>query len=97
MSTKAKGKSDVKFKWYTVRQSPYGGWDVHGFGTYPRTSCLAGQDMKVFLDTFDTREEAEAAYPGVQGGSTFTDPVVSLSHLPGEDDPVAGGMYPDDY
>jgi hypothetical protein len=24
-------------------------------------------------------------------------PQVSLNHLPGEDDPVPGGMYPDDY
>ncbi len=27
----------------------------------------------------------------------YIEPVVSLSHLPGENDPVPGGMYLDDY
>lgn len=86
-----------KFDWYTIRPSKHGGFDVHGFGTYPRSSVLAGQTRKVFLDAFETEEEARRKYPEAAGGGDFTDPQVSLSHLPDEDDPVAGGMYPDDY
>ena len=87
----------AKFDWYTIRASKYGGFDVHGFDTYPDHSVLAGQTRKCFLDRFDTLEEAQQAFPQAEMGSAWTDPQVSLSHLPGEDDPVAGGMYPDDY
>lgn len=85
------------FERYTMRRDRFGGVDVLGWGTYPRSSVLAGQPMKVFLDTFDTVEQAQAAYPqATLFSSRWTDPQVSLSHLPGENDPVAGGMYPDD-
>ena len=54
--------------------------------------------MKVFLDNFESEEAARAAYPQAdQYTNKYTEPQVSLSHLPGEDDPVPGGMYPDDY
>ena len=86
-----------KFDYYTLRHSQYGGVDVLGWGTYPRGSVLAGQPMKVFLDAFPTEEAARAAYPQAERfSSAWTDPQVSLSHLPGPDDPVPGGMYPDD-
>lgn len=87
-----------EYDYYTIRKSKYGdGFDVHGFGTYPDSSVLAGQSMKVFLDSFPTAEEALAAYPTAEMGHAMLDPVVILSHLPSEDDPVAGGMYPDDW
>lgn len=80
-----------------LRAGRYGGIDVVGFGTYSR-GVLEGQTMKVFIDNFPTEAEAQTAYPQAQGfTSHWTEPQVSLSHLPGEDDPVAGGMYPDDY
>ena len=85
----------MEFLWYTVRPSRYGGFDVHGFFRQP-SGVLAGQTLKRFLDAFDTEEEALAAYPQANGGSEWTDPPVSLSNLPSESDPVAGGMYPDD-
>lgn len=77
-----------KFDWYTIRPSKYGGFDVHGFGTYPRSSVLAGQTRKVFLDAFETEEEALRKYPEATPGGDFTDPQVSLTHLPddGDDD-----------
>jgi hypothetical protein len=86
-----------KFHYLRLRAGRYGGVDVVGFGTYPRGSVLAGQPMKVFLDNFDTEGEARAKYPQAEGfTSRWTEPTVSLAHLPCESDPVAGGMYPDD-
>ena len=85
------------FGYYKLRAGRYGGVDVLGFGTYPESSVLAGQTSKTFLDNFPDEAAAKAAYPQAEGfTSHWTEPQVSLTHLPGEDDPVAGGMYPDD-
>ncbi len=89
-----------KFERYTFRCNPDQGVDVLGWGTYPKRSVLADQPMKVFLDSFNTPEEAQARFPqATQLSSRLTDPQVSLNHLPGPDDhgPIAGGMYPDDW
>lgn len=87
----------MDYRYYKLRVGSHGGVDVLGFGTYPDSSVLAGQTSKTFIDNFPTEEAALAAYPQAKGyTSRFTEPVVSLNHLPGEDDPVAGGMYPDD-
>jgi len=48
------------------------------------------------LASFDSQEAAFKAYPQAKPSSEWLEPQVSLSHLPSEDDPVAGGMYPDD-
>lgn len=83
---------------YTLRHSKYGGVDVLGWSTYPSHSVLAGQSQKVFLDNFPSVEDAQRAYPAATDfSSDLTDSPVSLTHLPGEDDPVPGGMYLDDY
>lgn len=92
----------VKWDRFTVEHKPLAGcgdpvWVVYGWSTYPRSSVLAGQPMKQFLDSFDTHEEATAKYPEAVQSSKWAEPQVSLSHLPGEDDPVPGGMYPDDW
>lgn len=87
----------TQYLWKTIRPGRYGGFDVHGFKTMPESSVLAGQNVKCFIDNFETREAAEAAFPDANQGSSWTDPQVSVAHLPGEDDPVPGGMYPDDY
>jgi hypothetical protein len=87
-----------EFDYFTLRRGQWGGIDVLGWGTYPDSSVLAGQPMKVFLDNFETEELARKEFPQAQGfSSAWTEPQVSLSHLPGEDDPVPGGMYPDDW
>lgn len=87
-----------EFDYYTLRHGRRGGIDVLGWGIYPESSVLAGQRMKVFLDNFETEELARKEYPQAKGfSSAWTEPQVSLSHLPGEDDPVPGGMYPDDW
>ena len=95
-------KADVaegagEFLYKKLRPSQYGGVDVVGFKEAPRSSVLSGQVLKHFIDSYETEEEALKAHPDAEGYSNnYTDPQVSLSHLPGEDDPVSGGMYPDD-
>jgi hypothetical protein len=82
---------------YTLEPARYGeGTTVYGWSTYARGSVLQGQPMKCFIGTFDSPELALKAYPGAKPSHPFMEPQVSLSHLPGEDDPVPGGMYPDD-
>jgi hypothetical protein len=87
-----------KYLYKKLRAGKYGGIDVVGFAEAPASSVLAGQTLKHFIDNYETEEAAKAAHPDAEGySSVFTDPPVSLAHLPGENDPVAGGMYPDDW
>lgn len=88
------------FDYLTLRhgRSHMGGVDVLGWSTYPDSSVLAGQPMKVFLDTFDTEEQARAKFPQAEHFSNaWTEPQVSLAHLPGPDDRVPGGALMDDW
>ena len=88
---------NVLYLWFTYRTSKYSsGYDVHGHFRQP-DGVLRGQTIKRFIDAYPTVEAALAAYPDAKGGSVFTDAPVSLNHLPGENDPVPGGMYPDDW
>lgn len=85
------------FERITFQHSLFGGIDVHGWGTYPKDSVLAGQPSKTFLDNVPTMEDAIAKYPGATRTSSLTEPRVSLAHLPGEDEMVPGGALPDDW
>jgi hypothetical protein len=60
-------------------------WTVYEHGVYERGSVLEGQSRRVWLDDFETLDEARAAYPDadVIYGSTYRPQ--SLNHLPGED------------
>jgi hypothetical protein len=65
------------------------GYTVYEHSTYPRSSVLAGQPRRVFVETFATLAEAQAAFPaaeflGHDGGSTYAPP--DLSHLPDDGD-----------
>ena len=51
-----------------IEQNKYGGFSVYEYGVYPRSSVLAGQTRKTFLDMFTTLEEAQAAYPRADVG-----------------------------
>ena len=86
------------FDYYTISHSRYGdGFDVFGWGVYERSSVLAGQPRKVFLDAFETLEAAKAEFPTAELSSSWMEPQVCLTHLPGEEDFVPGGAYPDDW
>lgn len=87
-----------EFDYYTISADKrHEAFNVYGWGEYEESSVLAGQTRKQFIDSFDTLAQAQAAYPQASLSSAWIEPRVSLSHLPGEDDPVAGGMYPDDW
>ena len=65
----------------TYRNNRY---TVYEHSTYPRSSVLAGQRRRVWMDDFDTLEEAQQAYPKAQvSGATYQAPY--LNHLPDED------------
>ncbi len=91
-----------QYEWKTLRASGECGFDVHGFADYD-CGVLKGQTGKFFIDSYPSVDAAVAAHPDlmhdgrVRYGSKFTDPQVSLRHLPDEDTPASGGMYPDDY
>jgi len=57
---------------------------VYEIGVYPRSSVLAGQQRRSWLDEFDSLEAAQEAYPDARlSGSTYREP--SLDHLPDDD------------
>ena len=89
----------MNYLWKAIRPAKSswgrGGYDVVGFYKAPRSSVLAGQTLTQFINTYDTYEEAVKAYPDAKGNGCA--PAPSVNHLPCEDDPVAGGMYPDDW
>jgi hypothetical protein len=75
----------------TIERCKYGhGYNVYEFGTYPRSSVLAGQTRKQFVDGFDTLEEAQAAYPDADVG--YRDAGNYFNHLPDPDDPSSWRM-----
>ena len=92
----------TKYEWKTVRDDGCGGFDVHGFKV-AESGLLKGQTAKFYLESYHTVEDAVQAHPElmqdgeVRYGNKWTDPQVNLRHLPDENTPVAGGMYPDDY
>ena len=51
-----------------------GGFTVKGHGVYPRHSVNFGMTRIVFLDSFETYEEAVAAYPDAVNGHKLLDP-----------------------
>jgi len=69
-----------KIEWWSLEYDRYdnGGANLYAFGTYPRSSVLAGQEMKMFVAGYASMDEAEAANPGVdksnrmlQAGNTY--------------------------
>ena len=91
------------FDYYTINvlddhYASYGmKYGVYGWGKYGKGSVLAGQPRKCYIESYETIEAAQKKYPGAKMSSKWTEPQVNVNHLPGEDDPVPGGMYPDDY
>ena len=82
---------------FTIEPSRSSGFDVYGWSVYPQHSVLAGQNCKRFMGSFETLPEAVAAHPDAEVMGWRVDAGNSYNHLPSEDDPVAGGMYPDDW
>lgn len=59
---------------------------VYEIGVYPRSSVLAGQQSRRFLDSFNSLEEAKEAFPDAKfiQGSTYREPY--LNHLSDDED-----------
>ncbi len=88
---------DVKISYYEKRGSGFGdGVDVLGWYR-SKTGVLKGMMSKAYMATFATEADAEAVYGPMNWWSKWLEPSQSLAHLPGEEDPVPGGMYPDDW
>jgi len=78
-------KPDIRIE-YPSSGSTYSDpvYGVYEYSTYPRSSVLAGQEQRIFRDSFETLEEAQAAYPKAElCGCGFREPY--LGHLPDED------------
>lgn len=69
-------------------------YNVYEISTYERSSVLAGQTRKQFLDSFITYEDAAQAYPEAEPG--YCNPGNTVDHLPGPDDYEPGGAWTDD-
>jgi hypothetical protein len=87
-----------KFDSYTIEDK--GGdvmpFCVYGWGVYD-SGVLAGQTRKAFVESYASEGEARAAFPGADEGTHRRSAGNTFNHLPGEDDPVSGGAYPDDH
>ena len=69
-------------------------YNVYEISTYKRSSVLAGQTRKQFLDSFKSYDAAAEAYPEAEPG--YCDPNNTFDHLPGPDDQRPGGAWADD-
>ena len=85
-----------KYDRYTVECKGEDNFVIYGWSTYGKGSVLEGQPMKCFIDTFETQDDALKEYPTATPSNKWMEPQNTFNHLPGEDDPVSGGMYPDD-
>jgi len=57
---------------------------VYEISKYPRSSVLAGQQRRAWLDEFTSLADAQKAYPAATAsGCTYREPY--LNHLPGDD------------
>ena len=60
-----KNTSTLRIEFPSVgRTYAHNEYAVYEYGTYPRSSVLAGQMSRTFLDSFDTLEAARIAFPG---------------------------------
>lgn len=84
------------YEYYEKRKGKRGGVDILGWKRVT-TGVLKGRMVKHYLGNLPTEEEAEGKYGEMNWYSPWTSPETSLNDLPGPEDPVPGGMYPDDW
>jgi hypothetical protein len=81
----------------TYYREEYG---VYRYGTYERSSVLAGQQKRSFVDSFETLAEAQENYPQARwdGGGSQAVPVYIPEQAPDWFDPAdAGESWDGDY
>ena len=64
----------------------YGGFTVKGVTTYEKGSVLSGQSKIVFVDNFDTLEEAYKEYPDAELTHPLFTPINTFDHLKNDGD-----------
>lgn len=87
----------MKYEFTIEEKEDYRGrleFAVYRWSIYPPSSVLAGQNCKQYMASYNTIAQAFAEFPLATFG--YRDACNYYNHLPGEDDPVPGGMYPDD-
>jgi hypothetical protein len=85
-----------KYDYMHILQDGEYEFTVKGYGTYERSSVLAGQVKICFVDSFDTLEEAQAEYPEADLSSGMMEPQNTFDHLPdGPDDGYFGYGWED--
>lgn len=57
-------------------------YGVYAYSVYPRSSVLAGQTRRVFMGSYETLAEAQAAHPDAEYVQTCGYQPISLDHLP---------------
>ena len=85
---------------HTIRyDEQYGDWLVYQYGTYSRSSVLAGQWFDRMIDGFATKDEALRAYPKAEYCESFPirSAVVPSTPWPGFDPADAGERWDEDY
>lgn len=80
----------------TIEANRYGSFSVFQWDTWPSGSLLAGQNRKRYVAGYATEQTARERFPEAEESTAHRDPCNTFNHLPGEDDPVTGGMYLDD-
>lgn len=80
----ANAKPDIRIEYPSVGTTYFRDvFGVYEYSTYPRSSVLAGQERRMFLDSFETLAEAQAAYPTayVAPGTCFSPSANTFDHL----------------
>jgi hypothetical protein len=78
-------RDSTRFHEIVIIPERHGNYTVKGHGTYEKHSVLAGQTKIVFLDSFDSYEEAKAVYPEAVNSHNLLEPVNTFDHLSDEE------------
>tara|TARA_R100000306_G_C4281164_1_gene95165 strand:+ start:99 stop:386 length:288 start_codon:yes stop_codon:yes gene_type:complete len=79
----------MEYSHYTIEpaNSSYGDENaviVYAWGVYPRSSVLAGQQCKKYMDQYDSVELALKEYPKAEAVGHTVDANNTFNHLPSE-------------
>ena len=76
----------IKYHYLYIVPGDYGRWTVKGVDEWPEHSVLAGQVRKTFIESFETLDDAQDAYPDADVSHPIFEPQNTFSHLPDEPD-----------
>ena len=68
-------------------------YSVYSWGVHEAHSVLAGQPRKVWEDSFDTVEQAKAAFPTAEMSHALLEPVADIGPAPANYYSGDGGFY----